>query len=78
MNTKIITITNSVDELSTFAPVSGRWYLSSSDRTWEEAEAAVRERLDAKFKIRVSLYHADGRAITSEIPSEGTFVAARI
>ena len=77
-----ITIRNvkNANELTEFIPVSGEWFLDgdSEDRSIEGIEQSVRNYMDAEFPIRVSVFHADGRKITGDTPSEGTFIATRI
>jgi hypothetical protein len=78
-----ITITaKNADELDNFTPVSGTWRIenfSGGDGTTEQdVQESIVNWMDASYGLRVAVFHADGRAITSEIPSEGTYVATRI
>lgn len=77
-----ITIKNvkNANKLTEFIPVSGEWFLDgdSEDRSIEGIEQSVRNYMDAEFPIRVSVFRADGREITGDTPSEGTFLATRI
>ena len=77
-----ITIQNvaNASDLSKFDPVSGEWFLNidSKDRSIESVIKAVTNWMDAGYQIDVRVFHADGREITSEIPSEGTFLATRL
>lgn len=77
-----ITITNvkNANELDEFVPVEGCWILdgSSDDRDAAGVEQSVRNYMDADYAIKVDLYHSDGRKITGDLPSEGTFLAVRI
>jgi hypothetical protein len=79
MNITIHSVRNASD-LPEFVPVEGQWALHclSEDRTRESVEESVRNWMDAEFPVRVSVYHADGREITGDMPSEGTFLATRI
>lgn len=78
MNINIYAVENA-NELETYNPVSGKWslHVDSEDRSVEGIEQSVRNYMDADFKISVQVFHADGRAITGDVPSEGTFVAVR-
>jgi len=77
-----ITIQNvaNAEDLSKFDPVSGEWFLhiDSEDRSIESVMEAVINWMDAGYQIDVRVFHADGREITSDNPSEGTFLATRI
>ena len=77
-----ITITNvkNANELESFIPVEGEWFLdgSSEDRSREGVEQSVRNYMDADYGIEVQVFHADGRAITGEMPASGKFLATRI
>jgi hypothetical protein len=79
MNITIHSVRNAID-LPERVPVDGKWTLHclSDDRTREGVEDSVRNWMDADFEIRVSIYHADGREITGDMPAEGTFVATRL
>ena len=81
-NNMKITIQNvaNASDLSKFDPVSGEWFLhiDSKDRSIESVIKAVTNWMDAGYQIDVRVFHADGREITSEIPSEGTFLATRL
>lgn len=76
-----ITITNvkNANELDSFVPAEGQWFLAgdSDDRSWDGVVQSVRNYMDAEYAIEVKIFHADGREITSEIPSEGIFIATR-
>jgi hypothetical protein len=76
-----ITITNvkNANELDSFAPVDGQWFLdgSSDDRSRDGVENSVRNYMDAEYAIRVQIFHMDGREITGDIPASGTFLATR-
>lgn len=76
-----ITITNvkNANELDSFIPVEGEWFLdgSSEDRSREGVEQSVRNYMDADYAIEVQIFHADGRAIIGEIPASGKFLATR-
>ena len=78
MNITIRNVDNA-DELDNFIPVSGRWFLDgdSEDRSIESLMEAVINWMDADYQIDVRVFHADGREVTSDIPSEGTFLATR-
>lgn len=76
-----ITISNvqNADEIGKFTPVSGEWTLhcDSDDRSRDGVEQSVCNWIDVDFALDVEIFHADGRAITGDIPSNGTFVAVR-
>jgi len=77
-----ITITNvrNANELDGFNPVSGEWSLHcdrSEDRSEDGVAQSVRNYMDASYEIDVQVFHADGRAITGDLPANGTFVAIR-
>ena len=78
MNIAIRNVANA-DELDSFNPVSGKWFLDgdSEDRSIESIVEAVINWMDADYQIDVRVFHADGREITSDTPSEGTFLATR-
>lgn len=67
------------NELDAFVPVEGRWRIdgSSDDRSPEGVEQSITNWMDASYPIRVSLFHANGHAITGDFPSEGSFLALR-
>jgi hypothetical protein len=67
------------DELDQFIPVEGCWRLdgSSEDRSAAGVEQSVRNWMDAAYAVSVRLFHADGREITGDMPSEGQFLAIR-
>ena len=77
-----ITIQNvaNASDLSKFDPVSGEWFLhiDLEDRSIESVMEAVINWMDAGYQIDVRVFHADGREITNDNPSEGTFLATRI
>lgn len=79
MNITIHDVKNA-EELDQFVPVEGRWRLdgSSEDRSAEGVEQSVVNWMDADYKLSVKLFHADGREITGDMPSEGQFLATRI
>lgn len=76
-----ITITNvkNANELDSFVPVEGQWFLDgdSEDLSFEGVEQSVRNYMDADYLIDVQVFHADGHAITGDMPGEGTFLATR-
>ncbi len=78
MNITIRNVANA-EELALFNPVSGQWFLDgdSEDRSIESIVEAVINWMDADYQIDVRVFHADGREITSDTPSEGTFLATR-
>lgn len=78
MNITISDVDNA-NEMESFAPVSGKWsiHMLSDDRSAESVEEAVRLYTGAAFPISVRVFHADGRAITGDCPTNGTFVATR-
>ena len=78
MNITIRNVANA-EELSAFTPVSGEWCLDgdSEDRSIESIIQAVINWMDADYQIDVRVFHADGREITSDTPSEGNFLATR-
>jgi len=83
MNTNMnITISDvqNANLLGEFHPVSGEWSLhcDSEDRSKEGVEQAVRNWMDSSYPVHVEVYHADGRAIGGDLPSDGTFVAIRV
>lgn len=77
-----ITITNvkNANQLDAFIPVEGEWVMdgSSDDRSESGIEQAVKNYMDADYKINVLIYHADGRAITGDMPASGAFLATRV
>lgn len=79
--TKRIDIFNvkNAENLDQFIPVEGQWSVDgdSGDRSWDDVAEAVRNWMDADYKIEVRLFHADGREITGELPAAGTFLATR-
>lgn len=69
--------------LENFEPVEGHWsvydlYSEHEDKSMIDIEESVQNYMDADFRIRVSVFHLDGRAITGDVPSEGLFLAIRI
>lgn len=61
-----------------FEPVSGTWRIDGDrPESLSDVEVSVRNWMDADFKIEVRVYHADGRVITGDVPSEGTYLATR-
>lgn len=78
MNITITNVTNA-NQLDEFNPVSGEWSLhcDSDDRSREGVEQSVRNWMDASYPVDVEVFHADGRAIGGDLPSNGTFVAVR-
>lgn len=81
MKTKSMEITITAEnssELDLFVPVTGRWFLAcdSEDRCFDSVVESIRNWMDCP-NLDVQLFHADGRAITSELPSEGTFLATK-
>jgi len=79
MNITIKNVANASD-LSQFNPVSGQWFLDgdSEDRSVESVVEAIINWMDADYQIDVRVFHADGREITSDTPSEGAFLALRL
>ncbi len=77
MNIKI-TASNAI-ELDQFIPVDGAW--SIEDKQDSDSITDVKESIenwmDAIYPIEISVYRADGRQITCELPWEGTFIAIR-
>lgn len=78
MNIDIRNVRNA-NELDAFNVVSGEWELHclSDDRSEAGVIESVRNYMDAVFPVEVRVFHADGRAITGDMPSHGTFVAVR-
>lgn len=76
-----ITIKNvkNASKLDDFEPVTGEWYLdgSSEDRSFSGVEQSVRNWMDSEHELTVGIFHMDGREITGDMPSEGTFLARR-
>lgn len=70
---------NLTEDLSGFVPVEGRWIIGgdSESRSRDGVEQSVRNYMDVEYPIRVSVFHADGREIIGDLPSEGTFLAVR-
>jgi hypothetical protein len=70
---------HNLDILHEFATAFGKWFHEGSpeDRTHASIEQAIRTYLNAPFPVRIQIFHTDGRDITSEIPSEGDFIATR-
>jgi hypothetical protein len=80
-----ITIKNvkNANELDGFQPVEGEWQFDNmlsdlEDRDLSAVETAVSNYMDAKYKIKVQLFHTNGHEITGDIPSGGLFLATRI
>jgi hypothetical protein len=73
-----ITADNAQDLLR-FVPVTGSWRINHYDGTEapsvQDVEESIRNWMDAD--VSVSVFHADGREIASECPSDGTYVAVR-
>jgi short-subunit dehydrogenase involved in D-alanine esterification of teichoic acids len=74
----VITAKNASD-LDSFIPVEGTWRVNGSrdDVTESDIVEAIANWMDSEYPTNVLIFHADGRAITSELPSEGTFIALR-
>ena len=67
------------NELDSFIPVEGQWFIGGdhNENTVEDVIETVINWMDADYKIDVQVFHLDGRHITGDLPSEGTFLATR-
>ena len=77
-----ITITNvkNANELDQFTPVEGEWFIEYPDHgeaREQDIVESVKNYMDADYPMNVQIFHANGRAITSELPANGTFLATR-
>ena len=80
MRVEIINVKNASD-LSEFVPVEGEFTTEVRDEDddcgTQVVEQAIRNWIDTDYPISVRVFHADGRAITGDVPSRGTFIATR-
>ena len=61
-------------------PMSGDWHAGRGERIKPVVLAAISAALSAvgvDYPVDVEVFHADGRAITDELPASGTWVATR-
>lgn len=79
-----ITITDTKTDSASFEPVEGRYNVNATSLELEDispcdVEKSIAEELSNKhgFAIKVQIFNSRGRAITGEIPSEGSFLATR-
>lgn len=79
-----ITITDKNTDIASFNPVSGVYDLNKTSREMEDVtlgdiEEAIASELSAKhgFAVKVEIFRSNGRAITDETPSAGSFLATR-
>jgi hypothetical protein len=66
-------------ELEDFIPVSGTWSIEDEqdkDSIYDVEESIVNW-MDTSYPIDVMVFHADGRKINGDLPSEGTFLTIR-
>ena len=80
-----ITITNvkNANELDSFIPVEGEWFIDSalderSEITWDDIAESVKNYMDCDGKINVQIFASNGHEITNDIPANGIFLATRI
>jgi hypothetical protein len=81
----IIRVSNSVEleldqQLCQHIPVEGTWYIEDKEDCVSivELEERIKNCIDISMgQIEISVYRKDGRAITDELPCEGTFLAIR-
>lgn len=65
-----------------YGPLSGTWRIGGvgeREKAWllgEVSAALARDGVD--YAVEVEFFHADGRAITDELPANGTWVAVRV
>lgn len=78
----IVTLENRAEfERDSYTMLSGTWCLTDAPAEidcWEIADAVkseIQRQFPDKLVGHVTLYHADGRAITGDCPSEGKFLA---
>ena len=79
-----ITITDSKTNIASFEPVEGRFDINATSAEMEDVstfdvEESIAAQLTEKhgFGVKVEIFQSNGRAITSETPSAGTFLATR-
>lgn len=75
---KIEVKANNPKDIEAFVPVEGNWSIRGNrDGSTDDVEKAIAYQLGTDYRILIKVFHADGRTITGDLPSEGTFVACR-
>ncbi len=72
--------TKHLSDLSEFEPVEGKWFRDKNDGLevqFTDVISAIKTILQSEHEIIVGVFHADGRLICGDLPSEGQWVATR-
>jgi hypothetical protein len=81
-NTQTANVAVTSGTVGGYDPLAGTWRIGGvgdREKAWLLGEvSAVLAREGVDYALEVEFFHADGRAITDELPASGTWVAVRV